>query len=155
MWLPARGRRARQCAHRWRVAQRRDNERVGRRLPPRRPPLEHLVLLETRSGLSAAPEATSMRLLWRDRPIRADQVAAPEPVLDAPVANEHGIRSRWQYDAVPAWRRVPPCWCAKWPTPRSTPGAGCVSQRGSCAGGPTEWRTTAAWISSNGSDRGR
>ena len=89
------------------------------------------------------------------RPLREDQIAALAPVLEAPVANEHPIRSRWQYDAVPAWRRVPPCWCAKWPTPRSTPGAGCVSQRGSCAGGPTEWRTTAAWISSNGSDRGR
>jgi hypothetical protein len=32
------------------------------------------------------------------------------------------------------------------------PGAGCVSRRDSCAGGPTDWRTTAVWISSNEPD---
>jgi ATP-dependent DNA ligase len=41
------------------------------------------------------------------RPIPPDQVAALAPVLEGPVDNEHAIRSRWHYDAVPAWRRVP------------------------------------------------
>ena len=41
------------------------------------------------------------------RPIPRDQVASLAAVLEGPVADEHAIRSRWQYDAVPAWRRVP------------------------------------------------
>src|SRR5262249_41614427 len=86
------------------------------------------------------------------RQIPPDQVASLAAVLEGPVADERAIRSRWQYDAVPAWRRVPAVLVCEVAYTRSTLGAGCVSRRGSCAGGPTDWQTSAVWISSNGAD---
>jgi hypothetical protein len=87
---------------------------------------------------------------WLQRTVLAPRsdVPALAPVLEGPVANEYAIRSRWQYDAVPAWRRVPATLVCE--VAYTTRGAGSVSRRGSYAGGPTDWRTIAAWINSNG-----